>query len=91
MLQTPIFLAPSALELMFWVMLMGGARQKVAIRERVPMVDFTFLLKSYGLDRSFAILGTLDVTHPNFSPAFGARADVLGYVDGGCAPNISPS
>ena len=34
-------------------------------------------------DGVFANLDTLDVSQPNCSRAFGARADVMRYVDGG--------
>ena len=69
----------------------GAARQNVVVREYVRTVDFTFCSNRTVWDRAFANFNALGVPHPNFSRAFGARADVLGYVNGGSAPQSSPS
>ena len=47
------------------------------------VVDFTFYSNFTAWHVGFANFDTLDVTNPNLSRAFGARAAVLGYVDGG--------
>ena len=47
MLQTPSFSRAFGVRGDVMVFSDGGARQKVVLREYVPMVDFTFLLKPY--------------------------------------------
>ena len=54
----------------------------MVVSECVRTVDFTFCSKDTVWDRVFANFNILCVPHPNFSRDFGARADVLGYVDG---------